>query len=298
MSLVAWSIELPHSIEREQTVAELRSGPEPRLVLDTCQRLEVYERSTSAFSSLATADQSWTDVEAFERLARIAAGLESRVLGELEVLGQVRSAYKVFRDNDAKQDRSLDRFFQDALSLARKARRHSGIDREVTSLSGLAGQAILDQVNPGTPIAVIGAGSLASNIIRFLGKRNTSPVRVSSRCPDTAMSLASSVGGFGAGLDKLAPMLRDVAGLVCATAAPHPVVYPHHLKDTQRPLHVVDLGVPADCNEEICQLEFVAYTGLEQVEAKAQINLAERKRRSHIATQIIHDGAIMWAAKH
>lgn len=294
MSLTAWSIEIPHSVERETAVRHLRSSSEPLLVLDTCQRLEVYGRSGQ---HIPAAEACWTEVEAFERLARIAAGLESRILGELEVLGQVRNAYKTFRQTGPVADSYLDRFFQDVLSLARKARRHSGIDKQMTSLSGLAGREILARVPKGEPIAVIGSGNMATSVIRYLGKRDTSPVRVSSRCPENAMTLATSVGGFGSSLEDLAPMLNGVAGIVCATAAPHPIVYPSHLNETKRPLHVVDLGVPADCDKDVQQLEFVSYIGLEDVEATAQENLADRSRRAQVAEEIIRDGAIAWAAK-
>jgi len=294
MSLTAWSIEIPHSVERETAVRHLRNQSEPVLVLDTCQRLEVYGRSGQHISA---AEACWTELEAFERLARIAAGLESRIIGELEVLGQVRTAYKTFRQTGPVADSYLDRFFQDVLSLARKARRHSGIDKQMTSLSGLAGREILARVPKGEPIAVIGSGHMAAAVIRFLGKRDTSPVRVSSRCPDNAMTLAASVGGFGSGLEDLAPLLKDVSGVVCATAAPHPIVYPSHLKQTRRPLHIVDLGVPTDCDKTVQQLDFVSYVGLEDVEATAQKNLADRSRCAQVAAEIIRDGAIAWAAK-
>lgn len=295
MPLAAWSIPLSPSTERQRLVASLVRSETPILVLDTCQRLEVFGRSKTPVDFPAASH--WRNAEAFERLARIAAGLESRILGELEVLGQVRDAYKRFRKESAGDDLGLDRHFQDALALARKARRDSGIDKEVISLSGLASRELLRRVPAGAPIAVIGSGSIASSVIRHLGKRGSSPIRVSSRCPENAMSLAASVGGFGSGLDDLAPLLRDVAGILCATAAPHPVLYAHHLEHTRRPLHIIDLGVPPDCTDDVSHLEFVRYMALEDVEATAQGNLAERTRRAELAARIIREGALAWAAQ-
>ena len=232
---------------------------------------------------------------AFERLARIAAGLESRILGELEILGQVRTAYRVFRQNEAGPSQDLDGLFQQALALARKARRESGIDRKMTSLSGLAARELLRRIEPGVPLAVVGSGALAGSATRYLGKRGQSPVRVSSRCPDNAVSLATEVGGFGSGLDDLQHLLDDVGGILTATAAPHPLLFAHHLAATRRPLHIVDLGVPADCSPEVRQLEHVDYTSLEEIEAHASTNVAQRRERAERAAQIIREGAITWA---
>ncbi len=295
ISLTAWTIKIPPSLERQRIVDDLCKSDRRLLVLDTCQRLEIFGDLEPIQG--VQVDEQYRDGAAFERLARIAAGLESRILGELEVLGQVRDAYKRFRREAAAHDLSLDRYFQAALALARKARRESGIDQEIISLSGLAGRELLRRVSPGAPVAVIGSGSIAASAIRHLWKRGSCPIRVSSRCPDNAMSLAASVGGFGAGLDELAPLLEDVEGILCATAAPHPVLYAHHIEAARRPLHIIDLGVPADCAREVIAMDHVDYLPLEGVEAKAQGNLAERARRAEIAARIIREGAEAWAAQ-
>jgi glutamyl-tRNA reductase len=290
------TLDLPPSLERADLVRQLRERRTPMLVLDTCQRLEVFGTPDEDDPMLPVQTRC-RDCSAFERLARIAAGLESRILGELEVLGQVRAAYKEFRARAGDDDRLLDRFVQDALALARKARRESGIDRQMTSLSGLAGREILNRVASGGPIAVIGAGSLAAAVIRHLGKRGQSPIRVSSRCPDNAMLLAHEVGGFGSGLAELAYLLRGVEGIVTATAAPHPVVYRQHLDRAAPVIHIVDLGVPPDCHEDVREDPRVAYIGLEGIEDKARGNAAEREQRARMAAAIIRDGAVAWSRR-
>lgn len=296
MTVQGCTLAIEPSLERTRVVQQLRDQSAPLLVLDTCQRLEVFGTGDACASEVPV-DTCWKDHTAFERLARIAAGLESRILGELEVLGQVRAAYKDFRSRAGEDHRHLDRFFQDALALARRARRESGIDQQMTSLSGLAGREILERVDTGGPIAVIGTGSLASSIIRYLGKRGESPIRVSSRCPDNAMTLARTVGGFGSGLTDLAHLLDGVEGIVTATAAPHPVVYPEHIDRTSSSLHIVDMGVPPDCHEDVLVDPRVQYVGLEGIEGRARGNTAERERRAEIAAAIIHDGALAWSLR-
>jgi len=294
MQLLGCQIELLHPTEREHVVHRLTAEQDsPLLVLDTCQRLESFGLGSPELPHLRVTQQ-WEDGEAFERLARIAAGLESRILGELEVLGQVRRAYRQFQ-TVAPGARRLDRIFQDAIALGRKARRASGIDRNLTSLGALAAREMIECVPPGAPLAVVGSGSLAGSVARYLGKRGNSPVRVTSRCPDNAVSLALEIGGFGAGLDDMSHLFQDVAGIITATAAPHPVVYPHHLLQATRPLRIYDLGVPPDCSAEVRQLPGVTYIGLNIIEARAQVNSEERIERAAVAARIIRDGATAWA---
>ncbi len=296
MQLVGCQIDAEHAEQRTEALDRLRSFDHPLLILNTCQRLEFYSCRTVDIPSLSPSQQ-WKDAMAFERIARIAAGLESRILGELEILGQVRSAYKNFRQARRPDCCQLDSFFQDALALARRARRESGIDRNLTSLAGLASRELMSRVPAGAPIAVIGSGSIAGSVARYLGKRGKSPVRVTSRCPDRAMTLAQEVGGFGGGLNDLQHLLDGVSGIITATAAPHPVLYVNHLCGANRPLAIIDLGVPPDTHDSVRELSDVDYVGLEQIESKAQINTEERRERAEIAARIIKDGALAWSRK-
>ena len=294
--MIAFELELNNPKAREQVVRDLagsRSGP--LLVLDTCQRLECFGFVEPRHEAV-NVSRTWEDARAFERLARIAAGLESRIVGELEVLGQVRTAYREFLVQGS-DHRELDRIFQDALAVARKARRESGVDDNLTSLGALAARHLIDHSPAGAPFAVVGSGSLAAGVARYLGKRGSSPVHIASRCPENALRLANSIGGFASGLDKIAHLFRDVVGIITATAAPHPLVYAHHLKGAQEPLTIIDLGVPPDCEDAVTRLDHVCYMSLQDVEARAQTNLEERRCRARTAASIIHDGALAWAAK-
>lgn len=290
------SVLPPH--QRKATMERLRArAGGPMLVLETCQRLECFGADLPD-PEAGTVQQVWRAADAFARLARIAAGLESRVLGELEILGQVRTAYKTFREQGGHAHSRLDRVFQDALSLAREARRESGIDKNLISLGALASRALMEQVAPSEPVAVVGAGSLATSVARYLSKRGNHAVRVASRCPENAMQLAQEVGGFAHGLDDLAHLFAGVKGIVTATAAPHALIYPPHLEGAHRPVIIIDLGVPADCHADVQKLPGVNYVSLEQVEERAQLNSEERRARGRRAEEIIREGADAWARKH
>ncbi|NKB23654.1 MAG: hypothetical protein GKR87_04620 [Kiritimatiellae bacterium] len=297
MQLIGCELQIREPIKRSSIVEHLRKSTTAVLVLDTCQRVEVYGASVPSLEQTYLPHQ-WEHTQAFERLARIATGLESRILGELEILGQIRSAYKGFHANHGAVSTLLDRVFQEAISLARKARKISGIDKNLTSLSGLAARELIDRTPNGKPFAVIGSGSIASSVTRYLGKRGKSPVRVISRCPDRAMGLALEVDGFGAGLDELSYLLEDISGIITATAAPHPVLYDHHLEKANDALTVIDLGVPPDCSIEITERSKTTYISLEHIEAKAHINTDYRKKCAQVADQVIRDGAIAWSQKN
>lgn len=297
MDLVGYELQLESPGIREAVVKDLRRpGSGAFMVLDTCQRLECYGATVPAPAGAHVA-RVWSGPEAFERLARIAAGLESRVLGELEVLGQVREAYRLFREQTGGNNAVLDRIFQDILSVARKARRDSRIDQTLISLAALAAEVLLERVTPGAPIAVIGSGSLASSVTRRLAERGGVALRIAGRCPENALRLAGEVQGFGVGLDNLAPMMDGVAGIVAATAAPHPVLYAHHLENAGRPLVIIDLGVPPDCSDDVPGLPGVTYVTLGEVEAMAQVNLEERRRHAETAALVVREGAREWAAE-
>lgn len=297
MKLTGYELELSDPLERARYIQDVQVSQAPALLLDTCQRIELYGNSFSEVDGTFIVKQ-WDHVEAFERLARIAAGLESRILGELEVLGQVRAAYKRFHKQYKDDHALLDRIFQDAIALARKARKASEIDKNLTSLSGLAARELLTRTLPGEPLAVIGSGSLAGSVTRYLGKRGNAPIRVSSRCPDKALNLALEVGGFSAGLDELSHLLEGVSGIITATAAPHPIIYPQHLASSSSSLTIIDLGVPPDCEHGVTTLPGLTYMDLREIEARAHINTSARKQAAQRATRIIRDGAMAWSQRN
>lgn len=283
----AWELLLDREEFRESTLRRLRTeGESPVLVLATCQRLEVYGYRLPDLEGVRIRHE-WSEAQAVERFARIAGGLESRILGELEIMGQVRQAYKDFHLIQGVNGQELDRIFQQGVSLGRRARKESGIDANLTSLGGLAARQMVNRMGPEDPVAVIGSGSLASSVARYLGKRGKMPVRVASRCPDNALNLAMEVGGFATGLDDLMHLMENVAGVITATAAPHPVLFPEHVEQARKPLLLIDLGEPADCSTAVQNLEGVEYLDLLAIEEKAQTNTVEREARAEKAGHLI-----------
>lgn len=293
-SLIACDIRISEPTAREVLAVRLRSDcADPVLVLNTCQRLETFGRvavsSVEDLEDLQVQCEAQAAAAVVRRLARIAAGLESRILGELEILGQVRQAYKEFSARFGKEDPKLDRLFQKALALARKARRESGIDQNVTGLAALTARRVIASVPEDATVTIVGSGSLAKGVARYLGKRSKLPVRVSSRCPENAMKLAMEVGGFSSGLEDLVPMLADARVIVSATAAPHPLIFSEHVPPRAGGRLILDLGEPPDCAEEVRVRKDIEYVGLLEIEAMAQTNTADRVERAAVAARLIDE---------
>jgi glutamyl-tRNA reductase len=287
-ALIACTLEIPEPQTRERWAKHLRTDlKHPMLVLNTCQRLETYGRQRPEGIPEDIEIKCMEEEEAIRYFARIATGLESRILGELEIMGQVRQAYKDFHQKYGKTDARLDRMFQKGIALARRARRESGIDQNLTGLAALTARRIIESVPDTAPVTIVGSGSLAKGVARYLGKRTRMPVRISSRCPENAMRLAIEIGGFSSGLDELIPMLQEADVVVSATSAPHPLIYNHHLPETGRQKLVIDLGEPPDCALEIQQRSDIEYIGLMQMESHANTNTLERQRRAELAAAII-----------
>jgi len=292
MLLIGCELRVLDPQQREQAVAGLQSErpDSPLLVLNTCQRLECYGWREPESSSIAI-HRRWHGAAAVERLARIASGLECRVLGELDVLGQVRNAYRKFRDRRGDRHADLDRLFQDVLTLARRARRNSKIDQDLVSLGALATRELVARVPIGAPIAIVGTGSLASSVAHHLAELGCGDLRLIGRRVDNALRLAGEVNGRGGGLDAMRELLTDVAGIFTATAAPAAVIHAADLERTAQPLTIVDLGEPPDCEPAVTLSPRCTYVGLLEVESRVRANVELRLQRAQLAAQIVHEGA-------
>jgi glutamyl-tRNA reductase len=286
--MISCELNISDPNDRDRMARSLRKQSlTPLMVLNTCQRLETYGRMRPCLDNPKLICDTQDEETSIRKLARIACGLESRIIGELEIMGQVREAYKEFHQKFGQDDPRLDRLFQKAIALARKARRESGIDQNLTGLSALTARRIIDSVSEDATVTIVGSGSIAKGVARYLGKRSKLPVRVSSRCPENAMKLAMEFGGFSSGLDELKPMLRDARVIVTATAAPHPLVYNSHVPATLDSRLIIDLGEPPDCADEIHIRDDIEYIGLLDMEAHAETNTEERVRRANLAEEII-----------
>jgi glutamyl-tRNA reductase len=236
------------------------------VVLSTCNRTEVYsiggdsERARGELERLSGLDldgvlASWEGDEAVEHLFRVAAGLDSLVPGEAQILGQVRLAYESALTAGATGP-VLNRLFEDALHAGKRVRTEaklaempesvaaSAVDLAEKALGGLDGKRAL----------LFGAGRMSELSARDLHGRGVEVV-VSSRTLESAQELAERVGGRAAPFDAVAVELTGADLVISATRCPYPILHAEAVQPRERPLVLVDIAVPRDLDPEIGNVE-------------------------------------------
>jgi glutamyl-tRNA reductase len=188
---------------------------------------------------------------AIRHLFVVAAGLDSQVLGETEILGQVRRAYDAARA-EGTTTREMDLIFSAALSAGRRVRRETVLGRHPASVSSAAVGLIADQWDGGRDekvVVVMGAGEAAEGILRALQERGVRNVALLCRRPERSRTLAQAWGASIAGMEQSARAIGNADLLIVATSSAHPVVSHADLDRVMAPranwkLSVIDLGIP------------------------------------------------------
>jgi glutamyl-tRNA reductase len=225
---------------------------------------------------------SRTGPDAVEHLLRIAAGVESPVLGDVQVLGQVKDAYAEARRAGA-TDAVVNRLFETALRAGRRARRETGIGRGSTSAASAAAALVARAAAPLATrrVAIVGAGETASIAARHIARLRPAALVIVNRTLARADALAREIGASALPLDALANALRDADVVVSATSRIEPVIALEQMARAMRarpdrPLLAVDLAVPRDIDWRCAALPNVRLHAIDEVQAEAVRCLAER----------------------
>lgn len=290
------------------------------VVLSTCNRVELYAASLCpavAFPGISRLlqERAGTCVPLYthdtprtvRHLFRVASGLDSMVLGETEILGQVKQAYSLASELGA-TTRHLHKLFQQAFRVAKRVRTETRITRGATSVGAvaveLAGK-IFGQLE-GRRVMILGAGETSEKTARSLVSRGVRTVIVSNRTFERAAALAEAVGGMAIHFDHWERAFPDVDILICSTSAPHFVVTPPRLLPLMRaragqPLFVIDLAVPRDADPAIKDIEGVFLYDLDALESIVRETVEIRRSELDRCELLIneHVGAYMgWLRNH
>ncbi|MEO6056804.1 MAG: glutamyl-tRNA reductase [Gemmatimonadales bacterium] len=233
------------------------------LLLFTCNRCEIYWSGAhdyeSWFRELALARGAsfggdlarLNGLDAVRHLFTVTAGLDSQVLGETEILGQVRRSYDAARAAGT-TTRDMDAIFSAALAAGRRVRRETMLGRHPSSVSSAAVALVAGEWGDGLSgrqVVVLGAGEAAEGVLRSLHLHGASDVALVNRNPERAAALAGAWGATAHAWDRLPDLVRTADLLVVATAAARPVVSAAELAATMagrsgRRLVTIDLSVP------------------------------------------------------
>jgi glutamyl-tRNA reductase len=216
-------------------------------------------------------------------LFEVAAGLDSAVLGETEILGQVRSAWEQAKEQGAARS-TLNMLFRHALEVGKRARTDTGISRSTTSVSQAAAALVADRVGSldGRRVLVLGAGDMGEGMAVALAGAGAADVLVANRTLARAEALADRVGGRALGLGELAGALTDVDVLLTSTGATSILVEHADLVRVMedrpaRPLLVVDVAVPRDVDPGAADIAGVTLLDMDDLRDFAAAGIRERQ---------------------
>ena len=233
--------------------------------------------------------------EAAEHLCRVASGMNSMVLGETEIFGQVKKAYQ--RSLDGKATKGvLNRLFQRTFSVGKRVRNQTGIQEGATSVAGASvelAEKVFGRLK-GSTVMVIGAGEMSRQTAQALQSRGASSVMVTNRSYDKAVELAESIGGHAVHFDSWETELKDVDVVIAATGAPHFVVKPGHVEAVRRkrkfrPLIMVDIAVPRDIDPEVGESEEVYLYEIDTLQEMANEARKRREKQLLLCEEIIRE---------
>ncbi len=275
------------------------------VLLSTCNRVEIYGTTRQTDSDIKSLLQLfcseprdleshiylYEDADAVRHLLRVAAGLDSMVLGETEITGQIKNAYEIAR-NAGLTGRILNRLFQKAFQATKEIRTRTGIGRGTVSIKSTAVELIGKVDLSQQSIMVLGAGEMAENCVRLLVKKGAQSIFVSNRSFDRALDLATRCGGeavcFGYSLFEM----RDVDVVIAATSSAETLLGRDDVENLMkarrnRPLLLIDLSVPRNIDPAVGGLENVALYNIDDLESLARQGVQARERELVACDEII-----------
>ncbi len=297
--------EALHALARLRDDKQIREG----VMLSTCNRTEIYavEESNSAAAHISgvLSDRLGDDIAEFEYVRRdreaaahlfaVAAGLDSMILGEAQIQGQVKSAWEECR---AESGPILNRLFQSEMLAGSRARAETGIGRGAASVSSAAVQLAKKIFGglTGRRAMILGAGDVAELALECLLAEGVRVAIVANRTHERAQVLAERHGATAMHYDQAWDSLRDVDVLICSTASPQPVVTVERVrqalqKQSDRPLCILDIALPRDVEAAVGRLDNVFLYDLDDLRAAAAANLERREENTPAARAIIAEEA-------
>jgi glutamyl-tRNA reductase len=308
--LLAYDAEL-----RRQALERLAGEGSEAVVLSTCNRTEVYavdprpaqaeERIYGELSGLSGLSQSElapalytvTDEAAAVHQFRVAAGLDSMVPGEAQILGQVREAYEAAREAGTTGS-TLHRLFRQALRVGKRVRTETAIGENPASVSSAAAE-LAERVFEGLEgrkILLIGAGKTADLTAANLISRGVGEIVVANRSPDRAEALARRFGGRAVGLDALEEELAYADVIVASTGSQGLVLSGDQVARAMRerrgrPVFLIDIAVPRDLDPAINDLEGCYLYDIDDLERVVAESVAGRREEAERAEAIVGEEA-------
>ena len=276
-------------------------GIQETVIVSTCNRVEFYaaaEKPERGFVGLheflaARAHEHSYDPDIFyqfdapdsiRHLFRVVSGLDSMVLGETEILGQVKKAYST-ASSGGTTSRHLNKLFQRAFNVAKEVRTQTNITRGPVSVGSAAvdlAEKIFGHLGR-CKVMILGAGETSEMTARALYSRGVTSILVSNRTYERAHALATELNGQAIHFEQWGEHFHDVDIVISSTAAPHPILTREKIASIMggredRPLFIIDLAVPRDVEAAVNEVEGVYLYDIDSLQAIARQSMEIRRQ--------------------
>ncbi len=237
---------------------------------------------------------TYTDTQqAIHHLLRVACGLDSMVLGEPQILGQLKDAYQTAREAKA-INRLLTKAFEYSFSVAKQVRTDTAIGSSPVSVAFAAvrlAQQIFGELNKSTAL-LLGAGETIELAARHLSENQLNRMIVANRTLERARNLAKEFAGYAITLEEIPMHLAEADIVIASTASPTPILTQETVKNAikkrkHKPIFMVDIAVPRDIAENVGDLPDVYLYTVDDLNEVIQENLRSRRQAAHQAEEII-----------
>ena len=297
----------------EESVDRLLNFPEiiEHTILSTCNRVEIYARANGQNSAIQSIKQficdfhglsavqleehfySYSNEAAIEHLFRVSSSLDSMILGEAQILGQVKDAYSLAKDLRS-TGLVLNQLFEKAFSIAKKVREETGIAERSVSISSAAvelAQKIFDDLENHT-VMLVGTGEMAELAAKHLISYGVKTVYVTSRTYERAANLARTLNGSALDFEAFKNELYRADIVITSTSASSFIITKdmvakaiHERKN--KPIFFIDIAVPRDIEPDVNDLENVYLYDIDDLHVVVSANMKEREKESENAMHLI-----------
>lgn len=309
-----------HNLLNALSLLKQREGIEENLILSTCNRVEIYASVSDAREGFECIERfisefhrvepeyfkkhlySFCDIDALKHLFRVASSLDSMVVGETQISGQVRDAYTKAKEAKCAGN-ILGKIFTQAIRVGKKVRSQTQIGKGAVSVSSAA--LVLAKKLFGSlkdkKVLIIGAGKIAELAVKNLYPQGIQTVLVANRTFTKAKKLAYLFGGTAIKFKEIFQYLDSADILISSTSAPHFLITYKQMQEAMqsrnhRPLFLIDLGLPRNISPEVNEVENIRLYNLDDLTSVCDANLKERLCEAQKA-EIIIDGHLAQTAE-
>ncbi len=278
------------------------------VIVSTCNRVEFYVGARDSAQGLVSVGEfvaartgisdgaslfRHVTANSIRHLFRVVCGLDSMVLGETEILGQVKKAYQTAQSSGA-TSRHLNKLFQRAFNVAKEVRTNTNITRGSVSVGSVAAdlaERIFGKLAQ-CKVMILGAGETSEMTAGALQARGVKTIFVANRSHDRAITLAEKMNGRAIHFDEWMNEFRDVDILIGSTAAPHHVITHDQLAPIMRtrrdrPLFCIDLAVPRDIEPAVNKIDGVYLYDIDSLQKEADHSMAVRRQELVVCEGLI-----------